>query len=118
MNTDQNQFFYFLFGYHAPDAWETAVADPNFDYDSTGFFAIHALNETAALKWGERLAAWYMSQLYADHPELNYAWSTKRYATWIESDLPVGCEEVARDLPPIQNGSYPDFQTVKTAFRD
>ena len=118
MNTDQKQIFYFLFGYHAPDGWEAAVADPNFDYDSTGFFPISATDENAALSWGNRLAEWYLTQLYSDHPDLKYDWSPNRYATWVESDLPVGCEQVAHDLQAIQNGVYPNFATVKAAFHD
>jgi hypothetical protein len=110
--------FYFMFGYHHPDAWEEIQHDDSFDFDSTGIVPIRGPSEAAAIEWGKCLAKWYLSELYRNHPHLTYEWSPDRYACWIETSVPDGCEEVVRQLGVIDIDSHPSFDHIKRAFQD
>lgn len=118
MDTTSSRIYYFLFGYHHPDAWEVIQNDKNFDFESTGVLPIHAKDETAAFQWGKHLAMWYVSKLFLDHSGLTYNWSPDEYACWIETSLPVGCEECISELGEIVVNSYPEFDELKMAMQD
>ncbi len=56
---------YFHFGYHGIDAWSQVKADPDFDYESTGFLRIVADDEAAAFKWGIAVVSFFMTDSYS-----------------------------------------------------
>lgn len=118
MSAASNRIYYFMFGYHHPDAWEAVQKDPSFDCEATGILPIRADDETAALQWGKQLAMWYVSKLYLDYPALAHNLSPKGYACWIETSLPQGCEDCVGQVGEVCVNSYPDFDRLKGAMQD
>jgi len=117
MSTIPNHTYYFLFSYHRPGVWEEIQHDQSFDFESIGVLAINAPNEAAALEWGKHLAAWYVSKLYLDYPELTYNWPPDDCAYWVETSMPEGCENRVKALGEIQFNSYPDFDKLRAAMQ-
>lgn len=118
MNNDQEQVFYFMFGYHDPDSWALVQKGDDFDLDSTGILAISASDESLALDWGQTIAKWYLDQLFEGRPNLNYSWSPKHYSNWIELKIPNGCEDTLKNSPIIEAGAYPVFSIIREAMED
>lgn len=118
MSDNPNRIFYFMFGYHHPDAWEAVRHDPAFEMESTGILPIWASDEIAASRWGKCVAKWYLSQLYLTHPDLKYNWSPDKYACWVEREVPEGSEEAVNQLAEIDVDSYPEYSNLKKAFQD
>ena len=113
-----NQVFFFLFGYHHPDAWEAAVHDKNFDLDSTGVLPIRASDKDSAFRWGTQVAKWYVSKLFSLYPTLTYDWSPEKYACWTEESAPEGTEDCVNKINTIDDGAYPHFDELRRALQD
>ena len=91
--------------------------DSGFDFESIGVLAINAPDKAAAREWGKHLAAWYVSKLYLDYPELTYDWPVDDNAYWVETSMPEGCEKRVQALGEIQVQSYPDFDKLRDAMQ-
>lgn len=94
--------FLYIFGDETPRQRRNNAAHAWDDEDSRGVL-IDASDADTALKWGDRIAQRYVSQLHG-LPELD--WKVVGYASFIEDDR---SRYVAHDCPRVSAGEYPDL---------
>ena len=105
---------YFQFGYHGLDAWPLVESDPDFDCESTGILRVVADSEEDALRWGIKVAGWYLSCLHG--AESRYNWSSDDYAVWTEKDVTEFDDD--ETIVQVDVGEYPSFEALRSYLND